>query len=72
MRNLTIYPVTADEAISALQLCLEQYTRTISQRGIGDVDGVAIVTVEKFIEQNKQQFDTFSQASLGIILQDTK
>jgi hypothetical protein len=67
MRNLAVYPVTADEAISAVQLALEHYTSTIKARGIGDVDGVALVIIEKFIDDNKERFDIFSRASLEVI-----
>ena len=64
MRNLAQYPVKADEAISALQLALESYTRTIRERGIGDIDGVALLMAEKFITANKDQFDAFTHAEL--------
>lgn len=67
MRNLQQYPVTADEAISAVQMALEHYTHTIKERGIGDVDGIALLMAEKFINDNKERFNTFSRASLEVI-----
>lgn len=67
MRNLSEYPVTAEEVVSALQLSLEHYTRTIANRGIGDIDGIAILMAEKFIEANKERFNTFAKASLEVI-----
>ena len=64
MRNLKQYPVRADEAISALQLAFESYTRTIRERGIGDIDGIALLMVEQFVTANKDQFDAFTHAEL--------
>lgn len=69
MRNLTVYPVTAPEAISAVQLALESYTRDIDKMGVGNIDGVALLMVEKFIEANKEKFDTFAKASLEVIFE---
>jgi hypothetical protein len=65
MRNLQIFPVTAEEAISSLQLSLEHYTRSIRERGCGDIDGVAILMAEKFIEANKERFNAFAENSLN-------
>jgi hypothetical protein len=64
MRNLIEYPIKAEEAISAIQLALEHYTKTIKGRGIGDVDGVALLISEQFISANKERFDTFSSTEL--------
>ena len=64
MRNLKQYPVNADEAISAIQLAFENYTKTISTRGIGDIDGVALLMAEKFIESFADKFNAFVKAEM--------
>lgn len=60
MRNLVVYPVVAEEAISAIQIAFEDYTRNIHKVGIGNTDGVALLMAEKFIENNKDSFNAFS------------
>jgi hypothetical protein len=67
MRNLAVYPVTADEAISAIQIAFEGYCNTVKAHGIGNVDGIAMLMAEKFIEANKDRFNTFSAASLDVV-----
>jgi hypothetical protein len=69
MRNITEYPVTADEAISALQIAFENRSKNIGKYGFGDIDGIALLMAEKFIENNKERFDTFAKASLEIIFE---
>jgi hypothetical protein len=72
MRNLLEYPVTSGEAVSAIQIALEQYTREIKDRGIGDMDGIALLMAEKFIESNRERFDTFAKASLEVVVESSK
>lgn len=72
MRNLVQYPIIANEAISAIQMAIENYTRTIKERGIGDIDGIALLMAERFINDNKERFNLFARASLEIISEDNK
>lgn len=72
MRNLVQYPIIANEAISAIQMAIENYTRTIKERGIGDIDGIALLMAERFINDNKERFNLFARASLKIISEDNK
>jgi hypothetical protein len=60
MRNLVVYPVVAEEAISATQIAFEDYARNIHKVGVGNIDGVALLMAEKFIENNKDSFNAFS------------
>ena len=64
MRNLMEYPIVAEEAISAIQIALEDYTRNIHKMGIGNPDGVALLMAEKFIENNKESFNIFCAKSI--------
>jgi hypothetical protein len=68
MRNLKQYPVEADEAISAIQLALENYTKTIGERGIGDIDGIALLMAEKFIESFPDKFNAFVKVSMESVI----
>lgn len=61
MRDISTYPVTADEAMTALSGALSEYTRNIAAYGVGNVDGIALLTLEKFIEANKNTFNNFSK-----------
>jgi len=70
MRSLVQYPIKADEAMHAVRIALENYTKNIRFYGCGNIDGAALMMVEKFIEQNKERFDTFSAASLQVIFED--
>ena len=67
MRNLLVYPITADEAISVLQVQLESYSKRIHTDGLGGIEGVALLTVEQFIARYKREFDTFSKASMEVV-----
>ena len=67
MRDLANYPVTAEEAISALQIAFEQYASGVKEHGIGNVDGIAILMTEKFLNDNKDKFNAFSQAAIDAI-----
>jgi hypothetical protein len=69
MRDLTVYPVTAQEAVSAIQLALESYTKNIEEIGVGNVDGVALLMAEQFIDANRERFDIFAKASLQVVLE---
>lgn len=67
MRNLVEYPVTADETVAALKWAGSQYTKHIHEYGVGGIEGIALITAERFIEQNKERFDTFSKASMQVV-----
>lgn len=69
MRNLENTPVTAQEAISALQVAFESYTKNIRQTGTGNIDGIALLMSEQFIDANRERFDTFAKASLQVVLE---
>lgn len=69
MRDLGDCPVTAQEAISAVQIAFESYTRNIRQVGVGNIDGIALLMVEQFIDANRERFDTFAKASLQVVLE---
>jgi hypothetical protein len=66
MRNLVQYPVKADEAISALQLALESYTKSVRSHGIGNIDGISLLMAEQFITENKEAFDKFTKGKLSV------
>lgn len=59
MRNLNEYPITADETVNALKWALSEYTRNIQNYGVGGIEGIAMLLAEKFIAENKEQFDEF-------------
>ena len=61
MRNLNEYPITADETINSLKWALREYTRNIQNYGVGGIEGIAMLLAEKFIEENKEQFNKFSK-----------
>ncbi len=69
MRNLSVYPITANEAIEVLKRA-EDTQKILSRGQIGGIDGLTLLIIEKFIEQNKERFDTFSKASLQVIFED--
>lgn len=68
MRNLVEYPITADEAIAVIRLA-EEKNQMDNVDVIGCIDGVALLMIEKFIEQNKDRFDVFSKASFDVIFE---
>lgn len=70
MRDLTRYPITADETVAALKWASSEYTRNIQNYGVGGVEGIAILMAEKFIEQNKERFDIFAKASMQVMGED--
>ena len=61
MRNISDYPITAEEVISSLQVSLESYTKNIHKDGVGGIDGLAFLLTEKFIEQNSTEFNKFAK-----------
>jgi hypothetical protein len=70
MRNIVVYPIKAEESIAALQVALESYSKSAREHAlIGGVDGLALLMAEKFIEANKERFNTFSAASLDVLFE---
>jgi len=67
MRNLVEYPITADEAISTLQVAIESHSKNIRNYGVGGIEGVALLMAEKFIDQHRKEFDVFSKASMEVV-----
>lgn len=67
MRNLVEYPITYDEAISALQTTQREYYKNRGEEGIGSTRGVSLLLVEQFILSRKKEFDDFSKKSLTVV-----
>ena len=70
MRNLIEYPITHGEAVSAVQTAQEDYIRNIRSNGPGNTDGIALILVEQFLRNNKEQFDAFAKTEVENILKD--
>ena len=64
MRNLVEYPITFDEAISALQTTQREYYKNRGEEGIGSTRGVSLLLIEQFILLHKKDFDDFCKKSL--------
>jgi hypothetical protein len=62
MRNLVQYPITYDEAISALQTAQREYYEKYSAM-IGSTGGVSLLLVEQFILLHKNDFNEFCRKS---------
>lgn len=62
MRNLVEYPITYDEAISALQTCQREYYDNYKDN-IGSTRGVSLLLVEQFILLHKKDFNEFCKKS---------
>ncbi len=60
MRNLTEYPVTGGEAISALQEAQELFYNKYKHH-MGSINGLALFYAERFIREHKEEFDQFTQ-----------
>lgn len=69
MRNIIEFPITADEAIEVLNRA-EENERMFNAGDVGGIDGITLLLIEKFIEQNKERFNTFSRASLEVIFEN--
>lgn len=67
MRNLVEYPITYDEAISALQTTQREYYKNRGEEGIGSTRGVSLLLVEQFILSRKKEFNDFSKKSLTVV-----